>query len=170
MTDQTTDPTTENATADDTDLAGLRRPGLGDVDLIAGWHPMPSAEVLEWWQPEYVRPWLMVDAGIPVAYGELWVDDEEDEVELARLIVTPELRGRGLGKRLTRALMSKAADTGLATTMLRVVPDNTVAIGCYLACGLEPLGADEAAVWNEGQRREWYWMRLPEPPNDEQAK
>jgi ribosomal protein S18 acetylase RimI-like enzyme len=143
-------------------FASLRLPTGDDVDTIAGWHPMPSAEVLEWWEPDSVRPWLMLDAdGEPVAYGELWVDDEEDEVELARLIVAPDLRGRGLGKRLTWALMSNAAETGMATTMLRVMPDNAVAIGCYRACGFEPLGAEESAVWNEGQRREWYWMRLP---------
>ena len=147
---------------DQTGVATLRRTADDDVELIAGWHPMPPAEVLEWWQPDYVHPWLMLDAeGGPVAYGELWIDDDEDEVELARLIVDPHLRGRGLGKQLTRALMSKAADTGLATTMLRVVPDNAVAIGCYLACGFEALSADESVVWNEGQRREWYWMRLP---------
>jgi ribosomal protein S18 acetylase RimI-like enzyme len=148
-----------------TDYAGfasLRQPTDDDVATIAGWHPMPPAEVLDWWQPDYVRPWLMLDADAgPVAYGELWVDDEEDEVELARLIVSPELRGRGLGKRLTRELMSKAAETGMTTTMLRVAPDNAVAIGCYASCGFEPLSAEESAVWNEGQRREWYWMRLP---------
>ena len=140
----------------------MRQPSHDDVETIAGWHPMPAAEVLEWWEPDYVRPWLMLDAaGDPVAYGELWVDDQEDEVELARLIVAPELRGRGLGKRLTQALLSKAAETGMATTMLRTVPDNAVAIGCYLACGFAPLGPEESAAWNAGQRREWYWMRLP---------
>jgi ribosomal protein S18 acetylase RimI-like enzyme len=152
----------EPAVTDHTAVASLRQPSDDDVDTIAGWHPMPASEVLGWWEPDYVTPWLMLGAdGEPVAYGELWVDDEEDEVELARLIVAPDLRGRGLCKRLTWALLSKAAKTGMATTMLRVAPDNAVATGCYLACGFEPLSAEESAVWNEGQRREWYWMRLP---------
>ena len=147
---------------DSLDSTALRGPTDDDVSLIAGWHPMPPTEVLEWWEPDYVQPWVMLDdRGERVAYGELWVDDEEDEVELARLIVDPALRGRGLGKQLTRLLMAKAAETGLTTTMLRVVPDNAVAIGCYLSCGFEPLGPEESAVWNEGQRREWYWMLLP---------
>jgi RimJ/RimL family protein N-acetyltransferase len=44
--------------------------------------------------------------------------------------------------------------------MLRVEPDNAPAIRCYLACGFSRLGAEESAPWNEGQRREWLWMRL----------
>jgi len=39
---------------------------------------------------------LAVD-GPPVAHGELWIDDVEQEVELARLLVDPALRGQRLG-------------------------------------------------------------------------
>jgi ribosomal protein S18 acetylase RimI-like enzyme len=153
----------EPASDEEREVETMRRPTAEDVDTIAAWHPIARDEVLGWWQPAYVRPWVMVDeAGALVAYGELWVDDEEDEVELARLIVAPELRGRGLGKRLTIVLTAMARETGLKTTMLRVEPDNEVAIRCYRACGFEPLDPEEAAVWNEGQRREWYWMRLPD--------
>jgi GNAT superfamily N-acetyltransferase len=58
---------------------------------------MPSAEVLDWWDVPDVEPWVTVEPDDQlIAYGELWTDEEEDEVELARLIVAPELRGRGL--------------------------------------------------------------------------
>lgn len=142
----------------------LRRANPAEADMIAGWHPIATDEVLDWWRGEDVDPWVMVDADDrPVAYGELWLDPDEDEVELARLIVAPELRRRGLGQQLTRALMAKAAATGLGLTMLRTDPDNEAAIGCYLACGFTPLGPEESAEWNVGQRREWYWMTLPRP-------
>jgi ribosomal protein S18 acetylase RimI-like enzyme len=147
----------------------LRPATPADVDTIAGWHPMPRAEVLGWWDVPGVEPWVMVapDDRL-VAYGELWTDEEEDEIELARLIVAPELRSRGLGKDLVRSLTEKAAATGLATTMLRVEPDNATAIHCYLACGFSRLGPEESALWNQGQRREWLWMRLdPQLPVDE---
>jgi RimJ/RimL family protein N-acetyltransferase len=142
--------------------AELRRPTPEDVDVIAGWHPISAAEVRGWWEVADVEPWVM-DApdGVLTAYGELWLDAEEDEVELARLIVAPERRGRGFGTLLVRALISKAEATGLATTMLRVDPDNEIAIACYRGCGFEPLGPEESATWNEGQRRAWFWMRLP---------
>jgi ribosomal protein S18 acetylase RimI-like enzyme len=142
--------------------ADLRRPMSRDVDAIAGWHPIPASEVLGWWQVADVEPWVMDGPdGVLTAYGELWLDAEEDEVELARLIVAPERRGRGWGKLLVRALVHRARATDLATTMLRVEPDNEIAVRCYHACGFEPLGPEESAKWNEGQRREWFWMRLP---------
>ena len=97
--------------------------------------------------------------GDACGYGELWIDEEEDEVELARLIVPEALRGRGLGGLLTRLLTAEAATTGMATTMLRTTPDNTVAIACYLANGFTRLSPEEETEWNEGQRREWVWMR-----------
>ncbi|HEU5483286.1 MAG TPA: GNAT family N-acetyltransferase [Microlunatus sp.] len=143
----------------------LRRPTSEDVQPIAAWHPIPTSEVLGWWELVDVEPWAMDVDGALAAYGELWFDAEEDEVELARLIVAPALRGRGLGKRLVRALMDKASATDLATTMLRVEPDNEIAIRCYPSCGFEPLGPEESATWNEGQRREWFWMRLPSSPS-----
>lgn len=139
----------------------LRSATTADVATIAAWHPIPSAEVLGWWEVPDVEPWVMTEPDDQlVAYGELWFDEEEDEVELARLIVAPELRGRGVGKQLVRRLTEKAAATGLTTTMLRVEPDNAPAIHCYAACGFSRLGPEESAQWNEGQRREWLWMRL----------
>ena len=90
-----------------------------------------------------------------------WHPISEDEVELARLIVAPQLRGLGHGKRLVRVLVEKAAATGLTTTMLRVMPNNHVAINCYLVCGLQRLGPEESAEWNQGQRLDWVWSRVP---------
>lgn len=140
----------------------LRPATRDDVDTIAGWHPMEPSGVLAWWEDPEVEPWVMTDgAGSLVAYGELWLDPGEDEVELARLIVAPELRGQGHGGRLTRELTAKANATGLSVTMLRVMPDNQVAINCYLANGFEHLSPEEHAVWNVGQRLDWVWMRYP---------
>lgn len=63
-----------------------------------------------------------------------------------------------MGQRLVRALSVKAAATGLGMTMLRVEPDNSTAIRCYLSSGFERLGPEESAQWNQGQRRQWAWM------------
>lgn len=132
--------------------------------MIAAWHPMEPAGVEEWWAGDDVVPWVLEADGAPVGYGELWLDAEEDEVELARLIVPADLRGRGHGGRLTEALTAEAARTGLTTTMLRTTEDNPVAISCYAARGFVRLSPEEEAVWNEGQRQPWVWMVLrPQP-------
>ena len=146
-------------------VAGLRRPTTLDVQAIADWHPIPTEEVLGWWNTPDVEPWVMLDSDdTMIGYGEIWTDADEDEVELARLIVPAELRGRGLGKALVRLLLPKAAETSMATTFVRVEPDNSVAIHCYLRCGFYRLDAEESKVWNEGQRQEWVWMLLGPAP------
>lgn len=139
----------------------LRAAEAADVAMIAAWHPMDPAGVEEWWAGDDVVPWVLEVDGEPVGYGELWLDAEEDEVELARLIVPEPLRGRGYGGLLTVELTAAAARTGLATTMLRTTEDNTVAISCYAARGFVRLPPGEEAVWNEGQRRAWVWMLGP---------
>ncbi len=137
----------------------LRRATRDDVDMIAAWHPMEPDGVLAWWADDWVVPWVLEVEGEACGYGELWVDEEEDEVELARLIVPEALRGRGLGGLLTRLLTAEAAATGMSTTMLRTTPDNDVAIACYLTNGFRRLSPAEETEWNQGQRREWVWMR-----------
>jgi ribosomal protein S18 acetylase RimI-like enzyme len=144
------------------DASRLRRATASDIDTIARWHPIASEEVRTWWVDPEAEPWVMISADDElVAYGELWLDPDEDEVELARLIVAPKLRGRGLGRELTELLVARAATTGLTTTMLRTTPDNQVAINCYLSCGFNLLDPEQSAIWNEGQRRDWVWMTLP---------
>jgi ribosomal protein S18 acetylase RimI-like enzyme len=94
-----------------------------------------------------------------VGYGEVWVDREEDEAELARLVIAPALRGQGLGRALTRALADEAHRRGFADVWLRVVPDNAPARRAYLMAGFERATAEEEAAFNTGQRRTYVWMR-----------
>lgn len=55
-----------------------------------------------------IQPFGLYHGEQLVAYGELWVDDEEAGVELARLIVAPGERGQGLGRRLATMLAGLA--------------------------------------------------------------
>ena len=151
----------------------VRRPEQSDASVIANWAlsaedtarwcssdtAVPAERVIEWWSGSDVEPWLLVDAlGEPIAYGELWVDVDEDEVELARLIVAPPLRSRGVGRRLVGELLGKAADTGLGAVFLRVRPGNEVAIRCYLGSGFVDVGPDRTAEFNAGQPVPYVWM------------
>jgi ribosomal-protein-alanine N-acetyltransferase len=124
-------------------------------------HPFPAERVRGWWAGSDVQPWLLVVDGSPVGYGELWLDEEEDEVELARLIVDPAHRRSGQGRALVAGLIKAAKATGLTGCLLRVVPDNAPAIGLYRAAGFAEVNPDRTAEWNQGQPRAYVWFEWP---------
>ncbi|GAA3551036.1 GNAT family N-acetyltransferase [Kribbella ginsengisoli] len=145
--------------------------------LVAGWattahevalltgrdeYPFP-ADILTSWRAiaDDIRAYLYFDGETPVAYGELWLDDEEDEVELARLIVDPALRGKGVGTDFVRALLEPARSAGYAEIFLRVRPDNIQAIRAYLRAGFQPVPDDIAAEWNKPQPINYTWLQYP---------
>ncbi|QZY29252.1 GNAT family N-acetyltransferase [Nocardioides coralli] len=124
--------------------------------------PVPPEVVAGWGEADDVEAYLLVDDGTPAAYGELWLDEEEGEVELARLLVDPAGRGRGLGRRLTRLLAERAreAHPALATVCLRVLPDNVAGHRAYLAAGFAFVDAETEQAWNAGQPTAYRWMVL----------
>ncbi len=149
----------------------LRAYEPGDAAVVAGW-PASADEVRLWcgrdevtaetvagWaaQPDVVA-YGLVDAGELVGYGELWPDDDEAEVELARIIVAPGRRGRGVGRHLAAALAGRAlAHHG--TVVLRVHPSNDGALRCYAGAGFTRVPPAEADEWNQGQPVAYTWLR-----------
>lgn len=59
---------------------------------VAGWHIARSALGVA-----DVQAQVLVVAGRPVGYGELWLDVVENEVELAHIVVSADARDAGLG-------------------------------------------------------------------------
>jgi RimJ/RimL family protein N-acetyltransferase len=127
---------------------GQLTPWPVDASVLAKWHSDP-----------YVRPYVLRSDKTPVAYGEIWIDNDEQEVELARLIVAPERRGEGVGQKLVNALLNVAKETGLPVAYVRVDPDNLRAIACYQRCGFEPVSHEDQATYNEGQPIQFVWMQ-----------
>ncbi|WP_159074162.1 GNAT family N-acetyltransferase [Streptomyces dioscori] len=121
--------------------------------------PVTEGTVAAWQRDPDVRAYVLVETEQPLAYGELWLDAEEDEVELARIIVAPGVRGRGLGRSLVRGLLAEARPAGLSEVCMRVHPQNTAALRCYRGAGFEPVDAESAASWNTGQPVEYTWLR-----------
>src|SRR6185295_3149039 len=83
---------------------------VGD-EVVRAWcarddDTVPADVVAGWSEADDVEAYLFRDES-----GEAWLDDEEGEVELARLLVAPERRGKGVGRALTRALADRARST-----------------------------------------------------------
>jgi len=121
--------------------------------------PVPAGQISAWAREDGVQPFGLYRDGRLVAYGELWIDDDEAEVELARLIVDSGERGQGLGRRLVMALAALARSRH-PRVFLRVHPDNAAARRCYAAAGFEPAAPHLAALWNASQPVEYVWLSL----------
>jgi ribosomal protein S18 acetylase RimI-like enzyme len=147
----------------------------GYGDQVAGWatdakevallsgrveFPFPAELRTSWRKIESdIHSYLLFDGDRPVGYGEVWLDDEEDEVELARIIVDPQVRGRGVGLELVRALLGPALEAGYSEVFLRVRPENAAAIRTYHRSGFVDVPAALMAEWNTGQPVPYRWMR-----------
>jgi ribosomal protein S18 acetylase RimI-like enzyme len=161
----------EEATA----VALLLSPFPADLaDVVSGWAttgqdvlmwcgavvaPVPASRIRAWAGDDGVEPFGLYHGQRLVAYGELWVDDEEGEVELARLIVDPAERGRGVGRCLAAGL-ARLARSRHSQVFLRVHPANIAAQRCYAAAGFEPVEPHETEAWNVGQPVSYVWLRL----------
>jgi len=119
----------------------------------------PDAVLAGWQTDPDITGYLLMRDGTPVAYGELWVEADDDEAELAHLVVDPGLRRQGLGRALAVELVAAARASGLTNVFLRVRPDNVVAIGCYATVGFAPVSEAEEAEFNAGQPAAYHWMR-----------
>jgi len=120
---------------------------LTDPAVFVDWHADPD-----------IHPYLLIADGAPRGYGELWVEEEEHSVELARLLIGPQDRRKGYGSILVERLCEKGADLGLNQVCLRVVPTNQPAIGCYEKCGFSRATAQEEALWNAREQHPFRWM------------
>ncbi len=152
-------------------MTNLRPFDASAADTVASWPT--SVQESRWWcsdeavTGETVASWasapdvlsyvLVVDDD-PVGYGELWLDEEEREVELARIILAPATRGRGYGRLLVTALTAEALTHHDAVGM-RVVPDNERALRSYRAAGFVPVDQSLADEWNVGQPTPYVWLR-----------
>ncbi|MGV3720957.1 MAG: GNAT family N-acetyltransferase [Actinomycetota bacterium] len=146
----------------------------GDAEVIAGWArtpqearlwagpgarwPVIASHLREWHADADIHPYVLLTDNYPVAYGEIWLDFQEQELELARLIVRPDLRGRGIGRRLVRKLIESAASTGLPVVFMRVAPENASALACYERCGFARVPDGDQRRYNQGQLVDYVWL------------
>ena len=81
------------------------------------------------------------DKGTLVAYGEIVRNKCEDRLNLCRIIVHPNQRGRGIGKRFTKVLIDKIqVMESCKSVRLNVLSSNHRAIACYSSLGFKKYG------------------------------
>ena len=97
--------------------------------------------------PRVLADWVRPDAGRTIA-----VDDDQVVGALAvvplvgwsshvgevRLVVDPEHRGRGIGRRLARQAVLDAVDMGLGKLVVEVISDQAPLIAMFRGLGFEP--------------------------------
>ncbi|MFT4603717.1 MAG: ribosomal-protein-alanine N-acetyltransferase [Rhodothermales bacterium] len=130
------------------------RPGTtADLAIVTAW--VTSAEETDIWSggpvtfpivledclvaigwDQMLNRTLMVEDAV-AGFGQI-VDKPDDRSHLARIIVDPSARGRGLGRRLMESLLNEARDSGARCMSLNVHPANQRAIGLYASLGFVP--------------------------------
>ncbi len=129
----------------------LETPRASDIDELMNWFP-DARSVDIWSGPRFRYPFtresfhedcriddilsyaLFDPDGAMAAFGQVY--ERHDRGHLARLITHPEMRRRGIGKRLIEMLMRAARDVcGHTKYSLFVLRDNAPAYQCYLKMG-----------------------------------
>jgi ribosomal-protein-alanine N-acetyltransferase len=109
------------------------------------------------WSPAEYRALLSSPGAILVAKKNGFAIGRSvaGEAELFMIIVAPEARGSGMGRRLLRDFEVSAARGGASTILLEVAADNTAARTLYLS-----------AEYQESGIRKAYYSRKDAPPVD----
>lgn len=87
------------------------------------------------------RPgWVLLDAnGHCLGFGQYW-STGPGTLHLGRIIVSPQVRGRGVGRVLVQALMAQALQSAAVERLtLRVYRDNVAAMALYRDLGFQPM-------------------------------
>ncbi|MGE6489215.1 GNAT family N-acetyltransferase [Paenisporosarcina sp. NPDC076898] len=145
----------------------LRRATLSDELLIADWlqndtdcfyatgEDVYSAEMYRsWYEASDQFGYILLKEDQPVAYGEIWEDVEERDLELAHLIVHPSYRNKGIGKQLVRMLQKECLAFPYPWIYLRIEPENSRAQKCYAGAGFI-----EDVSLRTSCNSQWIWMK-----------
>ncbi|EIA21633.1 GNAT family N-acetyltransferase [Listeria fleischmannii] len=107
-----------------------------------------ESDLRSWLKTDDQVPFVSFEAGHPVAYGEIWIDDEEGDLEFAHLITAQDYRGQGYGKKLVQSLLEEAKKYPYDDIFIRVLPENSHAIKLYVSLGFEEIQPfDERYFW-----------------------
>ncbi len=149
----------------------IRRMTLADVDAIAD---IEAASFRTPWKREAfvseaanpaARYLVAEEDGAVIGYAGAWLI--LDEGHITNIAVAPTHRGRGVGRKLTAALMAYLSNLGASYAALEVRRSNTVAQGMYVSLGFIKLGVRKRYYEDTGE--DAFFMvcdHLPDPDPD----
>jgi [ribosomal protein S18]-alanine N-acetyltransferase len=117
--------------------------------VLAGWHAEPG-----------VVPCVAWLDGDLCAYGQVWEDHTEREAEVTRVIVAPELRGRGVGRWFARALATEATRRGFEIVLARTTRPNRAAFAAFRAAGFVRMERADEVAMNADQSEDYVWLQF----------
>jgi [ribosomal protein S5]-alanine N-acetyltransferase len=99
-----------------------------------------------------IYPWAVEYDGHCIGHASLGVDSEQHSARYTVGLFVAALRGRGLGREVTRLVLAWAFDAlGVHRVELEALASNSRAINCYLACGFRQEGVRrEAELYPDG--------------------
>ncbi|KGP71242.1 GNAT family N-acetyltransferase [Pontibacillus yanchengensis] len=145
----------------------LRHASLKDESTIAEWLQKEqdclfttgkksySTDMFKsWYEAHDQIGFIATNNNETLAYGEIWIDEEEQDLELAHLIVHPSQRDKGVGKELIGLLLEECRHSPYEWVYVRIEPDNSRAIQCYTGAGFK-----EDPSLRETFNSKWTWMK-----------
>ena len=134
----------------------IRRMKITDVDAVHGIElatfPTPWSRkdfVKETTDNACARYLVAEKEGQVVGFAGAWI--VLDEAHVTNIAVTKDLRGQGIGRRLTESLMQYAANLGVVYATLEVRRSNEVAKALYQSLGFEYVGVRKRYYVDNGE-------------------
>lgn len=158
--------TTESQLEEDDNRLIIRRMLLGDIDHVlrvehraftAPWSRQAFlGELVENRLAKYI---VAEYDGSIIGYAGLWIIMDEGHV--TNIAVDPDFRGRRIGERLLRALMSMCAASGGHKMTLEVRVSNEIAQNLYRKYGFERVGVRKGYYTDNKEDAVIMWVDLP---------
>jgi [ribosomal protein S5]-alanine N-acetyltransferase len=118
-----------------------------------------------------IYPWAVEHDGRCVGHARLEVDPGQHRAEYSVGLFAAALRGRGLGREVTRLVVAWAFDVlGVHRVELQALAGNSRAINCYLACGFRHEGVRREAELYPGGWKDFIMMGILRSERTAQAE